>query len=1137
MKRFLPLLPVVALVALVWMIWSPGAADDSLSLDPSNNLAAQERGEDRKAAPEPSESLDAVTPDQGGERQTMTKGEVPWRAGRLQWPEGAREPVGELAVLAIPREMSYQRFLRWIDNSRNPPASYPVDGDGSFRVPSDSESESTWVIVRGRFLYSPQATDLGAGDDQPIALLRGAYLHGRVQSKVQGAFEEPLRLELAPTDVQLDPMSMLASTALDTVHFDADAQGVFTFRALPAGHDYTLRAVHPFLTSERVALGKVTAGAELEAVLSLVEGGRVAGVVVDEGGLPVAQATVRVESGGLLGSLGVDAEREAISDVEGHFLLRGLGSGEARLRARAAGFLESEIQTVEVREKGIVDHVILTLSRGESISGNLHWNDGRPAGEIEVQAIFDVAHALGLGGLNALRGARAETITDARGRFTLTGLGKGPFVVSANPDAPLFAPASAAADPIEVRWQAQASGVQPGTQGLALTLEPPLAIAGRVVDESGAPVEEFRVYYAPHSSGPAGGLSSKMSLRSRTFESDAGQFVLEDFSVGSYLAWVQDDAHASEAPIPFEAPLTEVLVLRVRATARVSGGVFGTDGAPIPGAVVRTGHGTSLEDMLAVGLEAVQTTADERGHFDLQGIPAGSTQLIAEAEGWARSPGVGVELAPGDVREGVRIEVPRGGTLTGEVYDSAGKPASGFMVTTMALDSITSGAGLSRKMGNTDAAGAFRFEHLQAGTWQVTAMDTARALDAQADMGTMISSVKIGQADIREGETTHVVLGAPPEDPVRVFGTVTLGGEPFAGAFLSLFPDGGQLYANLVMTAVGDDGHYELTLDGPGGYSANLQTIGTGPGQQSTIEYRLEVPAGAEYRHDFELPLGRISGRIVGPDGRGVSGERVTVTLDSDARSDRMFGGQYSELVSGEGGAFEVLPLRPGIYRVSAGGAPMMGMGAGHLGRVTLGGLVLGEDQTLDNVVLELPEPGALRLTVLAPDGTGTAGATVFVRDDTGRILEPFSMQTTGADGTVLLKALAPGEYTLLARTRDLCSAESAPLGVRVGEVTDLDLRLDIGTIVKVQLQSKTTREPVRGSVRLLDAAGRDYANLFGYQDLQDLYIKGRFSPTEHRFGPLPPGRYVVHGQAGEDSAKKPVTLKGGERRVVLRLK
>jgi hypothetical protein len=498
---------------------------------------------------------------------------------------------------------------------------------------------------------------------------------------------------------------------------------------------------------------------------------------------------------------------------------------------------------------------------------------------------------------------------------------------------------------------------------------------------------------------------------------------------------------------------------------------------------------------------------------------------------------VGVELAPGDVREGVRIEVPRGGTMTGEVYDSAGKPASGFMVTTVALDSITSGVGLSQKLGNTDAAGAFRFEHLQAGSWQVTAMDTAKGLGGEADMGSLISSLKIGQAEITEGETTHVVLGAPPEDPVRLYGTVTLGGKPFAGANLTLFPEGGQLYANLAMTAVGEDGHYEVTLDGPGGYTTNLQTIGTGPGQQSTIEYRLEVPSAAEYRHDFELPLGRISGRVVGPDGRGISGERVTVTLDSDARSDRMFGGQYSELVSGEDGAFEVLPLRPGTYRVSAGGAPMMGLGEGHLGRVTQGGLVLGEDQALDGLVLKLPEPGALQLTVLAPDGSPASGAAVFVRDASGRTLEPFSMQTTGTDGGILIKALAPGDYTLLARTKDLCSPESHAVRVRANEITELRLDLGVGTIVKVQLQGKESREPVRGSVRVLDAAGRDYANLFGYQDLQYLYVQGGFSPTEHRFGPLPPGRYTVHGQAGEHSAKKPVTLKGGERRVVMRLK
>jgi hypothetical protein len=1136
MKRTIPLLAIVALAGLLWMVVGLVLPDDPVALTPSGNVAAQNPEVGPEAEPDPVEVLAAPILDPDGERQSMARAGDNWLSGRIEWPEGVHESAGELAVFAIPREMNYPRFLLWFARSGSSPDSFPVKEDGSFRVPGDPEDESVWVIVRGKFSYSPQATELGT-TDKAITLVQGAHLRGRVQTDIEGALDASFMLEINPENAQLDPMALVASTPMLPIQFSMEPGGMFSFDALPLGHDYNVRAMHPSLRGDRVTVVGATGGEEIELLLTLVEGASVAGVVVDESGQPVAGASVEVAGTGLLGSLGAASERQDQCDSQGRFQLRGLGSGESALRARADGFLESDPVTVDLLEKEAKQNVTLTLGRGESITGSLHWNDGRPAVNVSVMARFDVAHGVGLGGLNALRGSNAGTVTESNGDFTLLGLGKGPFVVSASSKAPLVSTTSDGSEPIQVRWQAQVGSVQPGTQGLQLTLVPPLSIAGRVVDEGDAPVEEFRIHYARSSDGPAGGLASKASKRSKTFKSDEGQFVLEDFTPGSYMAWVQDDAHASEAPLSFEAPLTEELVLRVRSTATVSGDVVGTDGTPTPGAAVRSGHGSSLEDLMAVGLEAVQTTADEAGRFTLAGIPAGGTQLIAEAEGWARSPGVTIELAPGEVREGVRIELPKGGTLTGEVYDSAGKRASGFMVTTVALESITGGAGISQKLSNTDASGEFRFEHLQAGTWQVTAMDTAKGLGGEADMGTLMSSLEIGQAEIIEGETAHLVLGAPPEDPVRLFGTVTLGGRPFAGANMTIFPEGGELYSNLAMTAVGEDGHYEVTLDGPGGYTTNLQTIGTGPGQQSTIEYRLEIPSATEHRHDFELPLGRISGHVVGPDGRGISGERVTVTLDSDARSDRMFGGQYSELVSGEDGAFEVLPLRPGTYRVSAGGAPPMGLGQGHLGRVTLGGLVLGEDQALEGLVLELPEPGALRLTVLGPDGAPASGASVFVRDASGRTLEPFSMQTTGADGGILIKALAPGAYTLLARTKDLCSPESAAVHVRPNEVTEASLNLGVGTIVKVRLQSKESREPVRGSVRVLDAEGRDYANLFGYQDLQYLYIEGGFSPTEHRFGPLPPGRYTVHGTAGEYSAKKPVTLKGGERRVVMRLK
>ena len=1134
MKQLLAVLALAVVATLV--ILSLGEDDSRAHLPTTDTVTPQEPTRLPVDAAEPEEELEALAPD-ADERRELERTDDSWHEGQIQWPAGNHESTDDLAVIAVPRAMDYASYLRWSHAEGESLSTYPVDESGQFRVPTGDDQESAWVIVRGKFAYSPEATDLSASGAAPILLELGAYLQGRLVSDVQGALSETTPMELSQASAQLDPLSMVGSRPFRPVTFDALEGGKFSFRALPAGTHYGLRAVHPYLTGDRVSLEPVIEGAQIEEVLTLVAGASVRGTVVDEAGAPVAEATVQVVSDGLLGSLGADSEREVQSDTKGQFLLRGLNPGEAKLLATAEGFLEGERHPLNLLATESVEGVTLTLRRGQSIRGSLHWADGRPAVETQVQANFDVAHAVGLGGINAMRGARSSTLTDEGGQFTLTGLGNGPFVVSASSEAALLQPGPGSDGSESVKWRAQASAVQPGTRGLDLVLEAPLAIAGRVVDETTAPVQRFAVHYARSSKGPAGGLSAKVSKRSKTVESDEGRFVIQDLAAGPYVAWVQDEEHASAEPVEFDVPLTEELELVVQATGRATGRVYGTDGTPIADAAVQTSHGTSLEELMAVGLEPANTTTDAEGRFDLKGIPAGSCQLIAEAEGWAKSPGVPVELAPAERIEGVRIEVPQGGTLTGEVFDSAGKLADGFLVTIVALDSVSSGAGLTQKLVTTDSAGAFEFTHLQAGTWQVTAIDTDKGLGGDADLGALMANIELSQAEILDGESTHVVLGAPPEDPVRLFGTITLGGEPFEGASLTLFPEGGQLYANLAMAAVEEDGTYELTLDGPGGYTANVQTIGAGPGQQSTTEYRLQIPAASEHRHDFELPLGRISGRVVGPDGRGISGERVTVTLDGDARSDRMFGGQYSELVSLEDGEFEVLPLRAGVYRVSAGGAPMFGMGEGHLGRVTLGGLILAEDQTLDGLVLELPEPGSILLTVVDPGGAPAGGAAIFVRDASGRILEPFSMQTTGAEGSALLKALAPGQYTLLTRTQDLCSAESAPLTVRANATSEMRLTLDVGTIVKVELQSKSTRDPVRGSVRVLDAAGRDYANLFGFQDLQYLYVEGGFSPTEHRFGPLPPGRYVVHGETSEGSAKKPVTLNGGERRVVLRLK
>ena len=58
------------------------------------------------------------------------------------------------------------------------------------------------------------------------------------------------------------------------------------------------------------------------------------------------------------------------------------------------------------------------------------------------------------------------------------------------------------------------------------------------------------------------------------------------------------------------------------------------------------------------------------------------------------------------------------------------------------------------------------------------------------------------------------------------------------------------------------------------------------PGRQTTIEFDIEVGDAEEQRVDFALPLGRISGRVLGPTGDPAPRQRVTLTPDAPTRSE-----------------------------------------------------------------------------------------------------------------------------------------------------------------------------------------------------------------------------------------------------------
>ena len=231
---------------------------------------------------------------------------------------------------------------------------------------------------------------------------------------------------------------------------------------------------------------------------------------------------------------------------------------------------------------------------------------------------------------------------------------------------------------------------------------------------------------------------------------------------------------------------------------------------------------------------------------------------------------------------------------------------------------------------------------------------------------------------------------------------------------------------------------------------------------------------------------------------------------DGVARSDSLLGGQYTEVQTDAEGRYDIGGLRPGTYRVSAGGAALLGFGGeATTGRLTRGGLRLAEEQWLQDVDFHLEAPGTLEVLVRDANGAPAPSATVFVRDGEGRISEAMSFHQTDGTGTCEYAGLAPGTYTALARLGSDASSESArsrcaPARPRASRSRWVKAR-SCGSV------SLDEGEEVPAHVQVTDSAGRDVTALLGLADIQSLYSKGGFSPTEYRVGPLAPGKYKVH--------------------------
>ena len=1017
-----------------------------------------------------------------------------------------------------------------------------LDASGTFELKVPLDHASVWLELEGRYLYLEHALSLALEPETTAELHPelGAYVTGKLLVPADATPEE---LEDAGVRIQLrpDPMRSMGAMGISRSSrtrrtTQADDDLTYEFRGVKPGPAFRVRVGPHLLTASKSEPVELVAGVHSRIDMVLTRGARMSGRVVDTAGNPVAEAEIELSQDHLMFGQGGFDVREGETDDQGNFDLRGILPGLSKVEVTADGFIQLQ-EEIELAEGQRVTGLTYTVDTGNHVAGIVTWPDGSPAVEMEVDLRFDLAYLGGMEAFNAMKGAEGEAETDAAGRFKITGLGKGPFTIIATGENDEDPVDSLTGDRPE--WRARVDAVRPGTE-VTLVMTPPIAIDGVVVNDLGEPLTEFRVLARVDTGGMLGGIGSESE--SADFEDEQGRFHLPGLREGEWTVSASAEHYGQPVPVKVQVPQAEgdLLQIVLPRAASVAGVVLDPSGKPIPGAGV--GQKFELADLGRIGSEGREpprATTDEFGKFQLSGLTPGPMSLVADAEEYADSEPVPVELVASEELEGVTLQLRIGGRILGEVLDDDGKPSTGRTV----LAQVPTDPG-NQRWATSDGKGEFVIEHVSPGTYQVMTFPVADAGGGggvdDSNFAEFFSEMKLAMAEVTDGEDTHVTLGSKAGDPVTINGRVVAGGKGVGGVLVSFFVDGQQMMDGMKFANTSSDGSFEIKLGSPGRYLVNVQKI-TGTGTQQNVEFSRTIPEVERHDLVLDMPVSSISGTVYNPDRQPAPDTRISLSVDGPIRNGSFTGGNYAEITTDSEGNYELMWLRPGTYSVAAGGSSLMAMfGAGGTGpgRQVRSGLKVSANQQLTGIDFRLKEPGTLVGSVLDLTGKPVAKAAIFLRDGNGNSLDRFSLIETDAAGKFSYPGLEPGDYTVSARDKGRVSADAASARVRSGQETSVELTVDAGTILIVSLSDKDDN-PVQCSVEVRDSEGRQVNGMWSMSELMAAFSQGGFSSLDQRVGPLPPGKYRVIATGADGlSANKPVTLRSGmdERKLNLRL-
>lgn len=860
----------------------------------------------------------------------------------------AEQPVaGARVVLA--RQPSGDRMMRSFDGEGSGRFEATAGADGRFEVP-DLPAGTFELTARGPG-YAPitvpglaipqgsgSSTGSTAGIDLGIVVLvRGVALEGYVADP-QGRPVEGARISVAQAGAEPGFGPPTEDGPAGTPPVITAADGFFRVVDRRAGETLDVEARRAGYGPGSAPGVQVPSAEPLRIVLH--PSSAVEGRTVDPDGKPVAGAAVAINPAGptAMGRgyvmVSTATMKETRSGDDGSFRIEDVSPGIWELKAAAAGHLPVEMSSLEVRSAQDLTGVEVVLAPGAVVEGRVLSPGSRPVAGAAVEPVEPRV----MGPRILLRPTRA--VTDGDGYYRLDGVAPGDRTFQAERDG-----FRAAVRDLEVR---------PGENALDFSLEAGAEISGRVVDDDGTPVAAARVVlYEGYSS---------WNLPSAVSRPD-GTFILAGVADGTYRIAAEKEGYArSRGQDLTVAGNASGIEVKLSAGGAIAGQLSGLDFTELAQARVW------------VDQELHQGRVLADGTYRIDNVEPGEHRVFASLRGERQTDGR-VTLEP-DAREArLDLELGDGYRLAGRVLRN-GEPVRGENV-------ALGGPGVPGRWAKTDHEGRFRFEGLEAGTYDLTLIDSR------------------GQAHHKETvELSHDAEVELDLLSVTLTGRVldSSGKLPLAGVRVSLLPPrGGEVDSGsfLRLEAVTDArGAFRLP-DVPGG-SWRVQAVleGYTPGEQT-----LDVSASSA-ADELEIALQATDGvtvQVALASGRAPSYVRAAVL---DGSGQEAASGTYP---TGEDGRLHlgIVPAGSWDLVLDADGAAPVTLpvtAPGNAGRVVL------------------PLPGVLDLEVPALF-TARVGARVTLTGENGKPfrtawggnLNSFELQA----GALRLERIGPGTWKL----------------------------------------------------------------------------------------------------------------------------